>query len=188
MLQGREREQHELSRVLTRARAGHGGGMLLWGEPGIGKTALLRDAEQRATEFRVLRRGENSAESGVDFAALRELLGPLADRVPTLPGPQARALAAALGHGPGPADRFLVGAAVVTLLAAAAADQPVLLLVDDAQTLDLATAEALTFALRRLGEVRVALLVALRDCPATTVWQSLRVLPIAPPRRAAARS
>ncbi|MFF0635447.1 ATP-binding protein [Nocardia sp. NPDC004151] len=180
MLQGREREQNELSRVLTRARAGHGGGMLLWGEPGIGKTALLRDAEQRATEFRVLHCRGNSAESGVDFAALRELLGPLADRVPALPGPQARALTAALGRGPGPADRFLVGAAVVSLLAVVAADQPVLLIVDDAQSVDLATARALTFALRRLGGVRVALLAAMRDSPATTVWQSLRVLPVAP--------
>lgn len=180
MLQGREREQNELSRVLTEARAGHGGGMLLWGEPGIGKTALLRDAEQRAIEFRVLHCRGNSADSGVDFAALRELLGPLADRVPALPGPQARALTAALGRGPGPADRFLVGAAVVSLLAAVAADQPVLLVVDDAESVDLATARALAFALRRLGGVRVALLVAMRDSPATTVWQSLRVLPIAP--------
>lgn len=161
--------------------------MLLWGEPGIGKTALLRDAEQRATEFRVLRCRGNSAESGVDFAALRELLGPLADRVPALPGPQSRALAAALGQGPGPADRFLVGAAVVTLLAAVAADQPVLLIVDDAQSVDLATARALTFALRRLGGVRVALLVGMRDSPATTVWQSLRVLPVAPLPDAEAR-
>ncbi|MGW4530818.1 AAA family ATPase [Nocardia sp. NPDC004340] len=180
VLQGREREQNELSRVLTQARAGHGGGMLLWGEPGIGKTALLRDAEQRATEFRVLHCRGNSADNGVDFAALRELLGPLADRVPALPGPQARALTAALGRGPGPADRFLVGAAVVSLLAAVAAEQPVLLVVDDAESVDLATARALTFALRRLGGVRVALLIAMRDSPATTVWQSLRVLPIAP--------
>nr|WP_246598406.1 LuxR family transcriptional regulator [Nocardia tengchongensis] len=187
VLPGREREQNELSRVLNEARAGHGGGILLWGEPGIGKSALLRDAEQRATEFRVLASRGNSAESEVDFAALRELLGLLADRVPALPGPQARALAAALGRGLGPADRFLVGAALVTLLAAVAAEQPVLLIVDDAQWADLATARALTFALRRLGADRVVLLAAVRDCPAGAVWQSLRVLPVAPLTDAQAR-
>ncbi|MGW4249300.1 AAA family ATPase, partial [Nocardia sp. NPDC004722] len=180
VLQGREREQAELARVLSRAQAGHGGGLLLWGDPGIGKSALLHAAELSATDFRVLACSGFPAESRLEFAALHELLNPLADRLPSLPEPQAGALARALGRDAGPADQFLVGAAVVTLLAALAARQPVLLIVDDAQWVDPATAHALTFALRRLSGSRVALLTAVRDCPATSVWQALPVLPLAP--------
>ncbi|MGW4122946.1 AAA family ATPase [Nocardia sp. NPDC004711] len=187
VLQGREREQAELSRVLSEARAGRGGGLLLWGEPGIGKTALLRDAELRATDFRVVTCRGFPAESERDFGALHELLLSLIDRVAALPVPQARALAAALGRDAGPADRFLVGAALVTLLATVARERPLLLIVDDAQWVDAATGQALTFALRRLGAGRVALLAAIRECPATTVWQPLPVLPVAPLTEAHAR-
>ncbi|BEK85669.1 helix-turn-helix transcriptional regulator [Nocardia seriolae] len=192
-LLGREREQADLSRLLTEARGGHGLGMVLWGEPGIGKTALLRDTEQRATDFRSIACRGFPAESELDFAALHELLLPLTDRIAALPAPQARALASALGRDTRPADGFLVGAALVTLLASVAAEQPLLLLVvDDAQWVDAATARALSFAMRRLTGSRVALLAATRDCPAVSVWQALPVLPIdrladAPARRLLAR-
>ncbi|WP_328289888.1 AAA family ATPase [Nocardia aurantiaca] len=187
VLQGREREQAELSRILSEARAGRGGGLLLWGEPGIGKTALLRDSELRAADFRVVICRGFPAESELDFAALRELLLSLTDRITALPGPQARALAAALGRETGRVDRFLVGAALVTLLAAVARERPVLLIVDDAHWVDLATAQALTFALRRLSAHRVALLAAMRECPATSVWQALPMLRVAPLSDAPAR-
>lgn len=187
VFQGREREQAELSRVLSEARAGRGGGLLLWGEPGIGKTALLRDAELRATDFRVIGCRGFPAESELDFGALHELLLSLTDRVASLPVPQARALSAALGRDSGPADQFLVGAALVTLLATAARERPLLLIVDDAQWVDDATGQALTFALRRLSASRVALLAAVRECPAAAVWQALPVLPIAPLTDAQAR-
>ncbi|MFJ9366150.1 AAA family ATPase [Nocardia sp. NPDC101769] len=187
VIQGREREQTELSRVLSEARAGRGGGLLLWGEPGIGKTALLRDAEVRATDFRVVTCRGFPAETELDFGALHELLLSLTDRVAALPVPQARALAAALSRDAGPADRFLVGAALVTLLATVAQERPLLLIVDDAQWVDAATGQTLTFALRRLGAGRVAMLAAMRECPATTVWQALPVLPVAPLTDAHAR-
>ncbi|WP_405485447.1 AAA family ATPase [Nocardia sp. NBC_00511] len=178
-IQGRESEQGELSRLLQEARIGHGGGRLLWGDPGIGKTALLRDATARATDFQTLTCRGFPAETDLEFAALHELLLPIADRAATLPPPQAQALAAALGRAPGPVDRFLVGAALVTLLDQSAATQPVLLVVDDAQWVDAATAQALTFALRRVHGSRVALLVALRDSHAVNAWQALPVLPLA---------
>ncbi|GAB0102353.1 LuxR family transcriptional regulator [Nocardia sp. JMUB6875] len=187
MLQGREREQVELSRLLSEARAGRGGGLLLWGEPGIGKTALLRDTEARATDFRVLSGRGFRAEAEMDFAGLHELLLPLADRLTGLPGPQARALGAALGSDAGSAEPFLVGAALVTLLASVARTEPILLVVDDAQWVDAATARALIFALRRAGAHRVALLAAMRDNPAGSVWQALPVLPIGPLTDAQAR-
>ncbi len=159
----------------------------MWGGPGIGKTALLRDTEARATDFRVVACRGFRAESELDFASLHELLLPLADRLNELPGPQARALGAALGRDAGPADPFLVGAALVSLLATVARDEPILLLVDDAQWVDAATARALTFALRRVGAHRVALLAAMRDNPAGSVWQALRVLPVGPLTDAQAR-
>ncbi|WP_281279212.1 helix-turn-helix transcriptional regulator [Nocardia yunnanensis] len=187
MLHGRAREQSELARVVSRARAGEAGGLLLWGDPGIGKTALLRNAESDADDFRIIARHGHSGDSEAEFAALRELLTPLAARLPALPAPQARALARALGREAGAADPFLAGAAVVTLLAALAAEQPVLLVVDDAQWVDPATAAALTFALRRLSGSRVALLAAVRDSSATANWPALPVLPITPLPDAAAR-
>ncbi|GAB2507433.1 LuxR family transcriptional regulator [Nocardia heshunensis] len=161
---------------------------MLWGDPGIGKTALLHAAQLSATDFRILACRGFPAESRLEFAALHELLNPVADQFGSLPDPQALALARALGRDTGPADPFLVGAAVVTLLAALAAQQPVLLIVDDAHWVDSATAHALTFALRRLAGSRVGLLAAVRDCPATSVWQALPVLPVAPLSDEAARA
>ncbi|WP_067817490.1 LuxR family transcriptional regulator [Nocardia inohanensis] len=185
---GRDREQRHIDRVLTTARSGRSATLALYGESGIGKSALLRDAIARADGFQLLECHGRAAESPFAYAALHELLLPLtgsgaeagsaADAWSTLPAPQAQALARALGVEPGAADGFLVGAALVTLLSRLAATGPVLLVVDDAQLLDAASVHALLFALRRLAATPIALLCALREDPATTVWHRLPALPL----------
>ncbi|MFJ4652220.1 AAA family ATPase [Nocardia sp. NPDC088792] len=177
-LYGREQEQIQLDRMLTAARCGNGSAAVLYGEPAVGKTTILGDALQRATDFRILRCRGAHAESELSFAALHELLLPVTGRVAALPDPQARALGAALGSDPGPADPFLVRAALVTLLSTLAAELPLLLIVDDAHLVDDATAHALVFALRRLSAAPVVLLCAMRFDPAGTVWRGLPALPV----------
>ncbi|WP_269821540.1 helix-turn-helix transcriptional regulator [Nocardia yamanashiensis] len=196
-LLGRGAEQTDTEQLLTAAHAGRGGAQVLWGDPGIGRTALLRDIAHRATGFRTLTCNGAAAEAGLPYAALHELLLPLENRLHTLPEPQAAALGAALGlHGhdgsaaapdrdsdappdlsprrdPGAADGFLVGAALVTLLPATAAARPLLLIVDDAHFIDRATAQALVFAVRRLAASPVVLFVTLPDDPAGTAWEAL---------------
>ncbi|MFC9998264.1 AAA family ATPase [Nocardia sp. NPDC127526] len=178
VLYGRGQEQDELDRMLVAARSGSGSAVVLWGDPGIGKSALLNAAADRAGEFRILRCRGSHPESELPFAALHELLLPVAGRVSALPAPQAAALGTALGAESGPADDFLVGAALVALLSALAAEGPVLLIVDDAQLVDDATARALVFAARRLVVAPVVLLCALRDDPAATVWSQLCARPL----------
>lgn len=159
-LAGRGPEQELLRRVLRAARSGSGGtGTLLQGEAGIGKTALLdwAHAEARALGFTVLRAVGSEAEAGVTFGALHQLLWPLTDRMRALPEPQRRALAFALGEGAEPArGGFLVGAAVLALLAGEARMRPVLVLVDDLQWVDSSSAAVFAFLQRRTGEVPLA--------------------------------
>ncbi|GAB3013801.1 hypothetical protein GCM10023080_096370 [Streptomyces pseudoechinosporeus] len=107
-LYGRRPEQAALDRILDGARQGSGAIMMLWGEPGIGKTALLDYvAESAAADFTVLRCRGTRLESGLAFAALHELLWPVTERISTLPQPQANALNGALGTSNDVADRFL---------------------------------------------------------------------------------
>ncbi|MGW1204910.1 helix-turn-helix transcriptional regulator [Streptomyces cyaneofuscatus] len=177
MLYGRAVEQERLARLLAEARAGRSGALLLRGEAGIGKTALLdwlagtaaAPAEDGTTgegrEVRVLRVTGVEPEADLAFGGLVQLLWPVQDRLNALPAPQAAALRAILGTGReqrGP-DRFLTGLAVLTVLADLAEDGPLLCLVDDAQWLDRATAEALLFAARRLAAEGVAMVLAGRD-------------------------
>ena len=109
MLHGRRRERAAVSRLLASARAGEGGVLVVRGEPGIGKSALLADAAGRAAGMRVLRAVGVEAESALAHATLRELLGPLLGGLERLPEPQARALRVAFGLAAGEApDRFLV--------------------------------------------------------------------------------
>ncbi|WP_435807874.1 AAA family ATPase [Streptomyces cyaneofuscatus] len=177
MLYGRTAEQGRLARLLAAARAGRSGALLLRGEAGIGKTALLDwlagtaaapvhgDATGDGREVRVLRVTGVEPEADLAFGGLVQLLWPVQDRLNALPEPQAAALRAVLGTGReqrGP-DRFLTGLAVLTVLAELAEDGPVLCLVDDAQWLDRATAEALLFAARRLAAEGVAMVLAGRD-------------------------
>ncbi|MBT2211994.1 AAA family ATPase [Actinomadura sp. NEAU-AAG7] len=169
MLRGREEERAAIARLAAGAREGRGGALVLRGEAGIGKTALLDAAAdpRDAQGLRVLRATGVEAEAALPFAALQMLLHPVLPGVDALPDAQARALRAALGlAGPGgsdPADRFLTGLSVLTLLSELAADRPVLCLVDDAHWLDPASADALAFTARRLGAEAVALVFAARD-------------------------
>jgi len=141
------------------------------GEPGIGKTALLGYAADTAQDFRVARAEGVESEMELPFAALHQLCGPMLSRLGRLPGPQRGALGVAFGLCPGAAPgRFLVGLAVLSLLSEVAADQPLLCLVDDAQWLDQASAQALAFVGRRLDSESVALLFGTRDPAGGGTW------------------
>ena len=162
-LRGRRRERVALDGVLDTARAGSSAVLVLSGEPGIGKTALLRYAASRASGFRVLRASGFESEMELPFAGLHQLCGPLLGQLEQLPGPQRDALRVAFGLREGSApDRLLVGLAVLSLLAQAAEDQPLACLVDDAQWLDRSSLQALAFVARRLLAEPVAVLFAVR--------------------------
>jgi DNA-binding CsgD family transcriptional regulator len=153
---------------------------VLWGDPGIGKTALLRYIEDRAEEFVVLSGRGTRSESALAFAALHGLLWPVLDRVDGLPGPQAAALRAAFGLGEGGTDRLLLGAATLTLLSELADRRPALILVDDAQWIDPESANCLAFVARRLRTEPIALVVTEHDDPGHGRWSSVRDVHVAP--------
>jgi len=163
VLLGRDAECASLEAVLAAAGAGESGVLVLCGEAGVGKTALLDHAVGTARGFRVLRAGGVESEMELDFAALHQLCVPLADRLGELPAPQCSALETVFGRSAGaPPDRFLVGLAVLGLLSVASDEQPLLCLVDDVQRLDRASAQVLGFVARRLGAERIALLFGAR--------------------------
>ena len=163
-LVGREREWDEISRLLDRARRGESGSLVVRGEPGVGKTSLLERAAAIADGMVVLRTTGVDAESDLAFAGLYGLVRPVMEKLDQLFEPQAGALAGALGITPSrDPDRFLVSAAVLGLLAAAAEDRPILCLVDDAQWLDRPSADALVFTARRLRAERIAMLFGARE-------------------------
>jgi DNA-binding CsgD family transcriptional regulator len=164
MLRGRGQQCSVLDGLLAEVRAGRSQVLVIRGEPGIGKTALLGYATETAPDFRVARADGIESEVELPFAALHQLLGPMLGRLGALPGPQRDALGVAFGLWSGSApDRFLVGLAVLGLLSEEAAERPLLCLVDDAQWLDQASAQALAFAARRLDAESVALLFGTRD-------------------------
>jgi DNA-binding CsgD family transcriptional regulator len=164
MFVGRERERARIDRLLTDARAGRSGALLLHGEAGIGKTALMRWAIGQATGMRVVRARGIETESDIPFAGLGELVTPLLDRLDAIPEVQADALRGALALGPTTQhDRFTVPAGLLSLLAVAAEEQPVLVAIDDAQWLDESSVEAFLFAGRRIGAEGIAMLGSLRD-------------------------
>jgi DNA-binding CsgD family transcriptional regulator len=157
-------ETATLDGLLNAVREGLSRTLVLRGEPGIGKTALLEYTIQSATDFRLTRALGIESEMEFSFAGLHQLLVPFLPRLRELPGPQQDALQSAFGLVVGAApDRFQVGLATLTLLAAAAAEQPLLCVVDDAQWLDLESGEVLAFVARRLYADRIALLFAVRD-------------------------
>ena len=163
-LLGRQRERDVLERLLDTARDGHGGVIVMHGDPGVGKTALLEYAVEAAEDFRVVRAAGVEGEMELDYAALQQLCSPLLEFSERLPDPQQDALGVAFGLSSGPASSpFLVGLAVLGLLSEAAEQQPLLCVVDDAQWLDGASARALTFVARRLRVERIALALATRD-------------------------
>lgn len=164
MLVGRERERELIQVVVAAARVGEGAVLLLAGEAGIGKTALLDDAVNAATGMRLLRSCGTESESEVPFGALSQLLRPALVHLDQIPTPQAEALASALALRPGTGgDRFAIGAATLSLLSRFAEDQPLAVLIDDAHLLDRPSAQALTFAARRLSADPVVLLACVRE-------------------------
>ncbi|HWC39844.1 MAG TPA: AAA family ATPase, partial [Acidimicrobiales bacterium] len=164
MLLDRQNERDVLDRLLLEARGGRGGAIVLRGEPGIGKTALIEHAITSAQGFQVLRTAGNEAEMELAYAALQQLCVPGLDRLERLPAPQRDALSVVFGLTTGdPPDRLLVALAVLTLLSELAAERPVLCIVDDAQWLDGASAQAIAFGARRLATEPVAVVFGTRD-------------------------
>jgi DNA-binding CsgD family transcriptional regulator len=165
MLVGREVEAQAISTLLDGARAGRSGVLFLYGQAGIGKTALLDHAQAAADGIPVLRTTGVETEVELAFGALHQLLLPALPGLAGLAAPQRAALGCALGlEGPrAPQDRFLIGLAVLTLLAEYAAAGPLLCLVDDAHWLDQPSRDALLFAARRLDAEGVAVLAAARE-------------------------
>jgi hypothetical protein len=162
-LRGRRGERTALERVLDRARAGRSAVLVVRGDPGIGKTALLDYAASLASDFRVVRTSGVESEMELPFAGLHRLCVSMLGQLEELPGPQRDALRVAFGLREGGApDRFLVGLAVLSLLAAVAESQPLACLVDDTQWLDRSSVQALAFAARRLLAEPVALVFAVR--------------------------
>jgi DNA-binding CsgD family transcriptional regulator len=163
-LVGRRREREVLDGVLAAARGGEPGLLVVHGQPGVGKTALLEWAIEAAREFRVVRAAGIEADMELPFAALQQLCAPILELEERLPQPQQEALAVAFGLRAGDAPNpFLVGLAVLGLLSEAAEERPLLCVVDDAQWLDGASARALSFVARRLLAEKIALLFATRD-------------------------
>jgi DNA-binding CsgD family transcriptional regulator/tetratricopeptide (TPR) repeat protein len=164
VLFGRERECRQVEALVDEARASRSAALLVRGEPGIGKSALLQYAVKRADGMRVLAGTGVEAESELPFAGLHQLLWPVLDHADQLPGVQAAALRAAFGLSDETVpDRFLVSVAVLGLLTAVAEHEPLLCLVDDAQWLDGASADALVFVARRLEADAVAIVLAVRE-------------------------
>lgn len=150
VLHGRETERARLAALLAGARGGTAGALLIRGEPGVGKSALLQDLFENAEGMRVLRVRGLESEAPLAFAGLHQLLRPLLPLLELLPVPQARALRVAFGQQDHPAEEpFLVALATLAMLSEAAETGPVLCLVDDAHRLDAASADALLFAARR---------------------------------------
>ena len=163
-LLGRAAECATIERLIEAARRSESGSLVLRGEAGMGKTALLGHAIDQASGMTVLRTTGVEAESDLTFAGLHALLRPIADQLRRLPEPQRVALATALGLATGEvADRFLVSAGVLSLLAAAAESRPVLCMVDDAQWLDAPSADSLLFTARRLVAEGVVIVFGARD-------------------------
>ena len=165
MLHGRGDERARLATLLDDARGGRAGTLLLHGEPGVGKSALLEDLVATAGgDVRVLRAQGVESEAPLPFAALHRLLRPVLGILDRVPAPQARALRAAFGEADDVAvEPFLAALATLSVLTEAAEDATVLCVIDDAQWLDQATTDAVLVAARRLGADRVAVVFAARD-------------------------
>src|SRR3954464_11368192 len=161
---GRTSERAVLDGVLTRVRGGASEVLVLRGDAGVGKTALLRYTARQASGFRVAELTGVEAEMELPFAGIHQLCATMLDRLDALPAPQQRALSVALGLATGGVpDRFLVGLAVLSLLAAVADGRPLLGLVEDAQWLDAASGQIVGLVARRVRAESVAIVVALRQ-------------------------
>ena len=163
-LVGRRSESEALERLLDDVRSGESRALVLRGEAGVGKTALLDHAIERATGFRVERATGVQSEMELPFAGLHQLCTSMLDGLARLPDPQRDALGTAFGLAVGTApDLFLVGLAVLSLFSQVAEERPLLCVIDDSQWLDQASVRALAFVARRLGQEAVALIFATRE-------------------------
>ncbi|MCI0158852.1 AAA family ATPase [Leifsonia shinshuensis] len=163
-LRGRGEERARLDALLARAASGSSATLVLRGEAGAGKSALLDDAVHRADGFTIARVNGVESEVELAYAVLQQLCAPFVERVDSLPEPQRQALGTAFGFRSGaPPDRFLVGLAVLGLLADAAEAAPLLCVVDDAQWVDTASAQTLAFVARRIAAERIGMLFAVRQ-------------------------
>ncbi|HEY8626163.1 MAG TPA: AAA family ATPase [Solirubrobacteraceae bacterium] len=162
-LRGRRSEIDALDRLLEALRAGESRALVVRGEPGVGKTALLEYIVEQASDCRVERAGGVQSEMELAFAALHQLCAPMLDRLDRLPSPQRDALRTGFGVSPGPApDLFFVALAVLSLFSDVAEERPLICLVDDEQWLDRASAQVLSFVARRLEAESVGLVFAAR--------------------------
>src|SRR6478609_5938444 len=163
-LTGRRNECDVLDRLIEAVAAGESRALVLRGEPGVGKTALLEYVVEQASGFRVVRAAAVQSEMELAYAGLHQLLASMLDRLDDLPAPQSEALRTAFGLASGrpPPDRFFLGLAVLTLLSDVAEEQPLLCVVDDEQWLDRASADVLAFVARRLDRESVGLIFAAR--------------------------
>ncbi|SFJ64844.1 helix-turn-helix transcriptional regulator [Amycolatopsis sacchari] len=179
-LRGRDGELRRLDQLLAQARGGTSRVLVLRGEAGIGKSALLDHLSAQAPGYRVVRAAGLEPEAELAFAGLHQLCAPLLGHLDRLPAPQRAALATAFGLSTGPApDRFLVGLAVLSLLSEAAGHQPLLCLVDDVQELDSASARVLAFVARRLLAEPVVLVAAVRAADGEHGFRGLPELALA---------
>src|SRR6478672_530507 len=161
---GRTTERDVLDGLLATVREGESEALLVHGEAGIGKTALLRYAARQASGFRVAELTGVEAEMELPFAGIHQLCATMLDGINALPVPQRDALSVALGLTDGEVpERFLVGLAVLSLLAAAAEERPLLCLVEDAQWLDGASSQILGLVARRVRAESLAIVIAMRE-------------------------
>jgi hypothetical protein len=166
-LRGRRTERAALDGLVDAVRAGQSRVLVLRGEAGIGKTALLEHLVERASGCRIARAGGVESEMELAFAGLHQLCAPFLDRLERLPGPQRDALGMAFGLSAGePPERLLLGLAVLGLVSEVSEEQPLICVVDDVQWLDRASAETLAFVARRLRAESVGLLFAVRKSAA----------------------
>jgi DNA-binding CsgD family transcriptional regulator/tetratricopeptide (TPR) repeat protein len=176
---GRTRERELLDGMLAKVREGQSAVVVVRGEAGIGKTALLRYAARQASGLRVAQIAGVQAEMELPFAGIHRLCAPMLDQIDVLPGPQRNALTVAFGVSPGDTpDRFLVAVAVLSLLCAVAEERPLLCLVDDAHWLDAASGQVLGFVARRLLAESVAIVFGLRESIAARTFAGLPELSI----------
>jgi len=177
---GRTRERQRLDGMLAQAREGESAVVVIRGEPGIGKTALLRYAARQASGLHTTEVDGVQAEMELPFAGIHRLCAPMLDRLKVLATPQQDALRVAFGVSSGTApDKFLVALAVLNLLCATAETRPLLCLVDDAQWLDATSLQALGFVARRLLAEPVAMVFAVREPITTQALDDLPQLPLA---------
>ncbi|MEV5149102.1 AAA family ATPase [Streptomyces sp. NPDC052727] len=173
-LRGRRRECDALGHLVSQVEAGHSAVLVLRGDAGIGKSALLDHLAARVVGHRVARVAAAESEMELPFAGLHQLCAPFLGRIGSLPPPQREALATAFGLSTGPPpDRFLVGLAVLGLLTEVAAEQPLFCLVDNAQWLDRVSAPTLAFVARRIYAEPLALIFASREQRGRDEWAGL---------------